>query len=381
MLKKRRIILLCIMLLAMIAYIFWFLSGRLPSNYSSVYTEPLGISIYGMNRQHGNILAVQPWMAPINYAREDHFYQTLNRCLATAKQHGIINKKTIVVFPEYIGTWLVLCNERRQVYAAPTITDAIKTLILSHPFRFGTTLLFSENQAKDRVKYSLFVMKSKQMARIYDSTFAKLAKQYGVTIVAGSIILPTPYIDNGHLYTGTGALHNITAVYQPDGRAATLLTKKLFLTADEQNFAAGSITEGPQVYPTPAGQLGVMVCADSWFPKAYKSLKKNKAQIVIAPSFFSPDGFSRPWPGYNGAPNPADVDPRDLGRISEQEAWQKYALPGRIRSSGARFGLIAYFRGKIWDIASNGYVLVIDDSRITKVKNEAKSAVVNVWLP
>lgn len=375
------IVLICILLIAALSYAYWSFSNILPSDLRPVATETVGVSVYGVDRGHGNLLAAQPWMSPMDYAREDLFYLALDRCLAEAERGGHLNNKTIVVFPEYIGTWLVAANERRPVYSAVNLTDAMISLVFGHPFQFGKTMLSAGKNAKDSVKYSLFKMKSAQMAQIYDSVFSKLARNYHVTIVAGSIILPSPSIYNGHLVVGAGKLQNITAIYQPNGQADAILTKKIYLTADEQEFATGAHTGGPEVYSTSTGKLGVMICADSWFPQAYPNLKTGGAQFVVAPSFFSPDGFTRPWPGYNGAPNPTDVNPRDLGRLTEQDAWLKYALPGRIASSGARFGMINYFRGKIWDMASNGYVLVVDDGRVTKIKNESKHTIVNAWLP
>lgn len=370
-----------ILMLVLVAILYRSFFAKIPATSLPHRDEPIGVSVYGVDRGHGNLLAVQPWMRPMDYAHEEAFYNAFDRSFVEAQRQGLLQDKTIVVFPEYIGTWLVATGEGRPVYTARTMKGAMIALMLSHPLRFGKTVFSSSKSAKDPVKYSLFKMKSRQMAEVYNSVFSRLARDYCVTIVAGSIILPNPTIKDGRLVIGDGPLQNVTAIYRPDGQADGLLTKKIHLTTDEQEFASGAPTEGPRVYETPAGKLGVMVCADSWFPEAYQNLKNGDAQFVIAPSFFSPDGFSRPWPGYNGSPNPADVDPNDLGRLTEQEAWNKYALPGRIAASGARFGMIPYFRGTIWDIASNGYVLIVDDGRIAKIKNESQSAIVNFWLP
>lgn len=377
---KRYIVLISVFLLAVIAMSYWPFSGMMPSDYLPVTLEPIGVSVYGDDHGHGNLLAVQPWMSPYSYANERWFTMAMDQYLSQAQRQGLLSSKTIVIFPEYIGTWLVAAGERRQVYTSPDTAGAMKTLIMSHPIRFGKTLIKAGEYAEDSVKYSLFMMKSRQMVEIYDSCFSRLAKTYGVTIVAGSIILPSPTIRDGHLTIGSGRLFNVTPVYGSDGKVACLAEKN-HLTAEEQKFAACSSKGGPQVVDTPAGKLGVMICADSWFPKAYHPLNTGGAQFIAVPSFNAPDGVKRPWPGYSGFPNPSDVDPKDLGQISEEEAWVKYALPGRIDASGAQFGLINYFRGRLWDMVSDGYVLVIDHGRITRIKSKHREGMVNVWLP
>ena len=95
--------------------------------------------------------------------------------------------------------------------------------------------------AADLVKYSLFRMKAREMAAVYQATFAALARDFGVTIVAGSILLPAPRISNGALEIGKGRLYNVTAVYGPDGRAHDQLTHKVYPISSELPFTAKSV--------------------------------------------------------------------------------------------------------------------------------------------
>jgi predicted amidohydrolase len=41
------------------------------------------------------------------------------------------------------------------------------------------------------------------------------------------------------------------------------------------------------VYETRAGRLGVLVCADSWYPAPYQYLKEQGVELLAVPSFVS----------------------------------------------------------------------------------------------
>ncbi len=38
--------------------------------------------------------------------------------LENARRQGLLNERTVVVFPEHVGTWLVASGEKPEVYAA-----------------------------------------------------------------------------------------------------------------------------------------------------------------------------------------------------------------------------------------------------------------------
>ena len=54
------------------------------------------------------MLGIQPWMTPDDYRDERTFRTKLEAYLQTAKYSGlVIPQKTIIILPEYLGTWLV----------------------------------------------------------------------------------------------------------------------------------------------------------------------------------------------------------------------------------------------------------------------------------
>ena len=94
----------------------------------------------GSDARRGNWLGIQPWMVPADYASVGAFYAKIDGYLDVASRKGWLNERTIVVLPEYIGTWLVVAGERPRVRQAATIASAMQALVLSHPLSFLKTL-------------------------------------------------------------------------------------------------------------------------------------------------------------------------------------------------------------------------------------------------
>lgn len=337
------------------------------------------IATYGTNAQRGSLLGVQPFMVPADYASEEAFYTKVDGYLDVAFRQGWLNEKTIVVFPEYVGTWLVTAGEKPRVHQATTIASAMQALVLSHPLSFLKTLRSA--RAKDRVKYSLFRMKAARMAEIYHRVFSGLAKKYTVTVVAGSIVLPSPEIRVGRLAIGDGSLYNVSVVYKSDGSAYPDLVRKVFPIGVELPFIAPAPAAELPVFDTPAGRLGVLVCADSWYPSTYEAIKAKNADLVAVPSYLSPDGiWETRWRGYDGALAPDDVDARDVGQLTEGQAWLKYALAGRLAAGGAGHGINVFLRGDLWDLGSDGHTIVVRGETVIEARHVAGAAIVNSWL-
>jgi hypothetical protein len=234
---------------------------------------------------------------------------------------------------------------------------------------------------EDKLKATLFRLKAEHMAQAYQTVFSRLAIQYGVTIVGGSILLPSPRIEAGKIISGQGALYNVSGVFLPDGQIAPALSVKCYPIAAELPFVApGSIDELP-VFETPAGRLGVLICADSFYPAAYARLKTLRADLIAVPSFSMGKGlWNQPWGNYSGAEAPSDVDPTDVGKLTEGEAWHKYALLGRITSAGVSRGVNVFLHGELWDLdAENSPSILVNGNEWVEAKGPG-AALLNLWL-
>lgn len=335
----------------------------------------------GQNRGRGNMLGIAPYVVPQDYASTELFFKKLDGYLSIAQAEKWLNEKTIVVFPEYVGTWLVLAGESEKIFQAASLEAAEQALVLRHPLKFGAYWLASKEQA--RLEAAFFRMKANQMAEIYQEVFSRLARKYSVTIVAGSIILPSPQISSGRLIPTDGPLRNVSVIYQPGGAPYSPPIYKAFLTAEEQPFLRSASASQLPAFDTPAGRLGVLICADSWYPQAYIPLKEQGVALLAVPSY-SGDGmekWNQPWPGYNGWSIPGDVDIQDIKKLTEAQAWNKYSLSGRIRSSGATHGVRVFLRGKLWDLDLGGWSgTLVRDGEVFVEEQTQKAAMLNLWL-
>ena len=359
-------------------YFTWACTGRV-DNAGPGYSGKVDIEQFGADSGRGNIVSIQPYMLPGDYASEHSFDQTLDGYLKSAKAKGWLNKNTVVSFPEYLGTWLVIAGEKKAVFDARTIDAAMHTMVLSDLFAF-LPKYFSANTT-DKSASALFRMKAGKMAAIYNKVFSHLAQQYAVTIVAGSIVLPEPEIKDGALVVHDGNLYNVSLVYGPDGKADSRIIKKAFPIAAELVFTCKAEAKDIPIYNTPAGKMAVLICADSWYADCYKSASAKNADFVIVPSYVEGNGaFKTPWPGYSGFANPADVDKNDIGKITILDGWVRYALPGRMKQAGLKNGIITYLHGQFWDLGSDMHFVLVSQGETIVKQPAADAAVVNLWL-
>jgi predicted amidohydrolase len=334
----------------------------------------------GCDRGLGNLLGVEPYITPHDYSSKESFFDLLNNCMLAARRESWLNEKTIVLFPEYIGTWLVLTGESGKLFRASSLAAAERTMFFSHPLKIGATILKSKERGGAA---AFFRMKAGQMAEIYHDVFSRLAREFAVTIIAGSIVLPAPHISGRGLILAEGPLHNVSVIFQSDSAAAPRLIHKAFPTSRELPFTTpGSPADIPGL-ESPAGRLGVLICADSWYPEAYAPLKEHGIDLIAVPSYdmFGAQAWNQPWIGYDGWQAPADVAIGDVGMISEAQAWEKYSLAGRIQSSGAKYGMNIFMRGTLWDQDLGGRpATLVREAEVFVEEQTQKASILSVWL-
>ena len=127
-----------------------------------------------------------------------------------------------------------------------------------------------------------------------------------------------------------------------------------------------------------------MICAElRWYPQAYATMKEQDIELLAVPSFdlLGSEYWNRHWHGYDGWPAPADVDGRDIKKITEAQAWKKYSLAGRIPSSGAKYGMNVFLRGKLWDQDLGGKpATLIRENEVFVEEPTQQAAILNLWL-
>ena len=314
--KKILSIITTLILLLVGGYFLWSSLGRTP--------PPVNVQLHldssfviNADSGKGNVIGINTYMTPDDYASGDHFFQKLDGYLSICKEKGWMNPRTTVIFPEYLGSWLVLEGEKNSAYKAATVDEALRGFVFSNFFSYLHSWFMAPDEAADKVKHSVFSTKGQRMASLYQKTFSRLAKKYAVTIIAGSILLPNPEVKGNDIITHKGSLENITAVFNTDGSMQPKLSRKAFPIADELPFVRKCPASELPVYSLPLGKTSVMICADSWFPEAYKTVDQEGLQLIAVPSYTTIDhSMSTKWVGYSGFDEPADVDTTDIGRIT-----------------------------------------------------------------
>lgn len=196
--------------------------------------------VLGADSGKGNIVGIQPYLTTMHYANIPGFKETLRSYLLEAKKHNWLNTKTILVFPENIGNWLIAYEQKNSVYTEKTTAAVLDDMVKSNIFKYLITWLKAP-AGSDKKLYTSFTMKGQQAGQIYQEVFSELAKEFGVTIHAGSIILSEPSISgDSKIITHKGKLYNSHFVFNPDGTIKPEPVKKEYQIQSAFNFSRSS---------------------------------------------------------------------------------------------------------------------------------------------
>ncbi len=196
-------------------YYIWGYTGK---NYSGLKTTVVPVSMIsaGGNVQKGNLVAIQPYLTAPDYCDREHFFNALHPYFKKAQDSGWLQSKTIVVLPENIGSWLAFAEEKSKVYGEDSMRQAVATIVNSNIFNFIRYLGYTPDD--DKIKHAFVYMKAGTMVSIYTAVFSSLAKEFKVTIAAGSIVLPEPVLDGKRrIRTSKGQLYYAAYLFVADG--------------------------------------------------------------------------------------------------------------------------------------------------------------------
>jgi predicted amidohydrolase len=332
----------------------------------------------GIPADRGNLLGIQPELFPTDYQSPQRLHRKLAAYLQQAQDQGLLNDKTVVVLPEHVGTWLMISGEKDELYQAPNLDEAMNWLAASNPLLFARAWLSA--RGSERLNDAHLRMKSKAMAKDYQALFGGLAKEFQVTLVAGSIVLPEPSIRDGQLKPGNGPLFNSSVVFGSDGVPLGQPQRQMYPIFDQRDVIDAEDKQAINVVDTPAGRLGVLIGSDSWYPDNYRKLDEQGAQLIAVPAYVSGhDAWDKPWRGYKGSSTPGSVSLKP-GEVSEGQAWHRLTLIAQPPSSRAIAGMSVFLRGQLWDKSSSGQSFLSRNGQ-QFADGEARGArLLNVWL-
>lgn len=361
---------------AVSAYLVW-TQERPVGHYLSDLRINLAVD-QGVPADRGNLLGIQPELFPADYQSLERLHLKFAAYLQKARDQGLINDKTIVVLPEHIGTWLMVSGEKNELYQATNLKEAMNWLSASNPLLFLRALISAKGD--DRIDDAYLRMKAQAMARDYQVLFGGLAKEFGVTLVAGSIALPNPSVSQGQLHIGHGALYNTSVVFDRDGLPLGQPQRQLYPIFDERGFIEPGDENTVSVVDTPAGRLGILIGSDSWYPDNYRKLNEQGAQLVAVPAFvIGRETWDKPWRGFKSVSTPPEISlkPEEL---SEGEAWHRLTLISQRPISQATAGMSVFLRGQFFDMGSAGQSFLSSNGQVFADGNAHGARLLNVWL-
>jgi hypothetical protein len=343
------------------------------SEYSelSANAPQLLIRSIGYDRNAGNVLAIQAFMNVLDYSSSEKFFEKIDSYLLEAKKKGYLNENTVVLFPEHIGTPLVLIGEKKSVYAANTVSSAFTQIAVGNLIGYFKSSFDQSHKNRAEV---IFKMKANEMKNIYVDTFRKLSTSYHVTIIAGSILLPQPEINptSNEISLKGGSIYNTSFIFLPDGKIYPKFGAK-------QNLA---MTEGKiAVYLNPENSflqfknMGIVLSNDSLYNSTYADKTRDK-EIVLAPSaILEKDEVD--W-------KTEDIyAPKDLpdSTLTQSELWRKYSIFEKTKLSQTnRVTVQVVMLGNFFDLVLEGETSAIIRYVATEGLDNKKPAILNIWL-
>lgn len=273
------------------------------------------------------IACVQMRLQPEVYHTEESFEaKIMDICAQIRNQSG--DEQLLIVFPEHVGTFCLLCGAPERVWSQPTFAKASKALLLQHASRVAYHILA---QRVSPVR-ALFLTLSKELERVYLTTFIKAAHQYGAWIVAGSATLR---------WGQTSRIFNTAPVIAPTGQV--LYRQHKVNLVDLEGKGGLDLEPAPLNYikavQSPFGNLGVAICLDAFLSEVRDGLRELGTDILLQPS-----ANNGPWNDW------------------QQEDWLRSSYQAVVHNKEFRLAVNPMLVGGLWDLEFEGQSSIIDQN-------------------
>ncbi|WP_417457030.1 hypothetical protein [Kordiimonas sp.] len=369
--KKKLITLAVIIITA--TYLFW--PGLKPDHNGPLHLHLSHAASFGEDAGKGNVVGIEPVIEPLDYATPERFKAKIAGYLNEAQEKGWLNANTIVLLPEHLATWLVATDMGARVYSADGSALPLMRILASEPVEALKSLFIFDDA--DPWAAALFRARADILSENIDHVFGGLAKEYGVTLIAGSAALMTAGIYDEGLSYGHGPIFNASFVFGPDGLPIEDAVRKSHPIPSEQGFIKSFPAKTQPVFTSDDLEYAVLICADSWFDDMYPPA----AELILVPAFLTGATWDTPWAGYVGDEPAGDDWRADIGNITEGEAWVRYSLPAKAKAHGVANGMTVFLKGSLWGVRGDGRALILQDGTLhIGEAGPSEAAIYNLWL-
>jgi len=284
------------------------------------------------------LVAVQMQLDLADYWTREAFERKIRQQMDAVAAATDPDLPTLVVFPEDVGLMLVVQGMEERLQGIDSIGTAIETAIRAHTVPLLWTRLI---RWKGWVP-ALLLNKNKLIAETYFEVFSAAARDYGVYLVAGSVVLPPYGIEDGVVRWQRGptrsTVHNTSYLFGPDGLVIGKQDKVQLIELEAEaalNLNPGRL-EDMRVFDTPIGKIGIAICLDAFIPEVIDSLAEQGAQILVQPS-----ANPGPWSTW------------------QQEDWLRSSLEKTAVDGRFPYAINPMMTGPLWDIAFFGQSSIV----------------------
>lgn len=306
----------------------------------------------GTDRKYGNIISMQVFLRTEDFAKPEWWTERIEELLKAGKSANIYDRKTIIIFPEHIGTGLVLLDEKESVFEKENWKIAMDEVVSKHENDILSFLSFSKKPAakwEATLRY-----KSQRMADVYTQTFSRLAKEYNVPILAGTIILPSPKVVRGTLVIDpTGPLYNVAIPFAADGKVMDPLIRKSLLT-DEEGLVLdkGEISQD-RTWIVPGWKVGVFIGQEVFNTALYERLRGKPLDGLVSPS--------ASFPSLGKETIRTFINDDTFLTLTENEIWEKFGLTKNIKVTRAVESVHSFLHGNFFGEKTTGRTFNVRD--------------------
>lgn len=246
----------------------------------------LGESLEG-NSVQVNLVGIQAKMELGDYASFDAFRAKVSRLMLRAMEAADAAHPTLVVFPEYLGSYLSYVPFYwKEVEREAKATDAYARIVARNHGRIDQ---FSKQDPRAVAKRLLFVEHALETERAYTETFSALAREHGAYVFAGSLCVPemddNPHM-GGRIIVDDTRVYNQSYLYGPSGLCAGRVAK-VNLPPGEDQLLDGAPRSNLVACQTRIGRIGIGLCWDAIHHRTIETYEAQGADIVLNPCYFA----------------------------------------------------------------------------------------------
>jgi predicted amidohydrolase len=287
-----------------------------------------------------NLVAVQASPELADYVSA-HAFHTKMAALAQQAVAAVDRRHpTLLAFPEAIGLFLTFVPfHYDDIKDCRTFRQALLKVLSRRLPSFLEAMWRHRMPSLRRV---VFLDTALAAEKIYADTFASLAREHGVYLLAGSLYTPPieeEAVKGRHLLSTY--VYNTSYLFSPQGVILRRIPKANLVEPLETaaGFGRGSKSELCPV-ETALGRIGVLICYDAFHHTLVEHYDALGTDILVQPSYNN-DLWDGPWSGGRG--------------LTEGQAWLRFGLPSIIQGrENIRYGVNPMMVGRIFDLVGQG---------------------------